>query len=263
MNSVNSLASISKCRNLTHLDLSLVRGGAIEFPRLKKAVSNLPELRELQLPSSMELTRTDSSAGNWPSKLFNMTIGGSLDPQIMSTFDWPSGIYRLELKRCKNLDTPILESILCNEQLREKLEILYLHNENANMFSELESTVLYVLGKLTYLKMPLDFMEYLCIVPVPDGMQPLPLRILELTQPYFDDELASDFSGELEKALNHNLCNLWALGIGESSLPHIQDAYKRIDDEIWKHVEECSDDELDKLTIEDLGIYTIDDDPII
>lgn len=192
-----------------------------------------------------------------------MTIGGSLDPQIMSTFDWPPNIYRLELRRCKNLDTPILESILCNEQLREKLEILHLNNENANMFSELESTVLYVLERLTYLKMPLDFMEYLCIVPVPDGVQPLPLRILELTQPYFDDELAVDFSGELEKALNHNLCNLWALGVGESSLLHIQDAYKRIDDEIWKHVEVSSDDELDKLAIEDLGIYTIDDDPIV
>jgi hypothetical protein len=246
-----------------HLDLRLARGGVIEFSRLKKTVSNLPELRTLQLPSSMEITRTDSSAGDWPPKLYSMTVGGYLDSEVMSTFNWPPNIRRLELKRCKNLDTPILESILCNEQLLEKLETLYLSRENANMFSELESTVLYVLRNLTYLRMPLDFMEYLCIVPVPDGMQPLPLRILELTRPYFDNELAVEFSDELEKAMNENLCNLWALGIGESSLQYIQDVYQKIDDEIWKHVETSSDDELDKLAIEDLGIYTIDDDPIV
>lgn len=211
----------------------------------------------------MEITRVDGSAGQWPPKLCSMTVGGFLDSHIMSTFDWPPNIHRLELRRCKDLDTPILESILCNEQLREKLETLHLHNENANMFSDSESTIVYALRNLTYLKMPLDFMEFLCILPVPDGMESLPLRILELTRQYFDGEPNLDFSEELKQALNQNLCNLWALGIGESSLPNIEDAYKQIDDEIWKHVEESSDAELDKLAIEDLGIYTIDDDPIV
>ena len=58
------------------------------------------------------------------------------------------------------------------------------------------------------------------------------------------------------------ISRLWALGIGGRSLPYIEDAYREIDNEIWKHVEESSDDELDKLAIEDLGIYTIDDDPM-
>ncbi|OOQ83063.1 hypothetical protein PEBR_38486 [Penicillium brasilianum] len=259
---VNSLASISKCQNLMHLDLRLARGGALEFSRLKKTVSNLPDLRTLQLPSSMEITHTDNSAGVWPPKLYSMTIGGSLNPHVMSTFDWPSNIRQLILKRCKNLDTPILESLLCNEQLLEKLETLTLDNENATMFSDSdsESTVLYLLRNLTSLKMPLDFMEYLCILPVPDALPPLPLRILELTHPYFDDQLPVDFSAELEKALTQNLRNLWALGVGETCLKYIKDAYKKIDDKIWKHVEESSDEELDKLAIEDLGIYTIDDD---
>jgi hypothetical protein len=262
LDSVNSLASISKCQNLMHLDLRLARGGALEFSRLKKTVSNLPDLRLLQLPSSMEITHTDNSAGVWPLKLYSMTIGGSLNPHVMSTFDWPANIRQLILKRCKNLDTQILESLLCNEQLLEKLETLTLDNENAAMFSESdsESTVLYLLRNLTSLKMPLDFMEYLCILPVPDALPPLPLRILELTHPYFDDELTVDFSEELEKALIENLRNLWALGVGETCLKYIKGAYKKIDDEIWKHVEESSDEELDKLAIEDLGIYTIDDD---
>jgi hypothetical protein len=192
-----------------------------------------------------------------------MTVGGVLDPQIMATFDWPPHLNKLELKRCKNLDTPILEGILYNEQLREKLATLHVHKDNANMFSGFgESTVLYSLRSLTYLKIPLDFLESLNIVPFRGGMDPLPLRILELTSSYFADELEFTFSEDLQQALCQNLRNLWALGIGESSLPYLEDVYQEIDEEIWKHVEESSDDELDKLAIEDLGIYTIDDDPM-
>lgn len=234
----------------------------MEFSRLKKTVGNLPDLQTLQLPSSMVITHTDHSAGVWPPKLYSMTIGGSLNPHVMDTFDWPSNIRQLILKRCKNLDIPDFESLLFNEQLLEKLEGLTLDNENTNMFSslDLESTVLYLLRNLTYLKMPLDFAEWLCILPVPNGVPPLSLRVLELTHPYFDNQVRVDFSGELENALNENLRNIWALGVGETCLKYIKDAYKKIDNEIWKHVEESSDDELDKLAIEDLGIYTIDDD---
>lgn len=259
---MNSLASLSKCRKLEHLDLSLVLGD-IKFAQLKKTVSNLPDLGILKLPSSMEITRVDDWVGEWPLKLYSMTVGGVLDPEIMATFDWPPQLSTLELNRCKNLDTPILEGILSNEQLRERLKTLHVRKDNANMFSGFgETTILYSLRSLTYLKIPFDFTEYLNIIPVPDGMEALPLRILELTLPYFDDEFDFIFSEELREALRQNLRNLWALGIGESSLPHIEDAYKEIDDEIWKHVEESSDDELDKLAIEDLGIYTIDDDPM-
>ncbi|KAJ5390058.1 uncharacterized protein N7496_001126 [Penicillium cataractarum] len=262
---VNSLASISKCQNLVHLDLTLARGGAIEFSRLKKTVSNLPDLQTLQLPSSMVITHTNHSAGAWPPKLYSMTIGGSLNPHVMDAFDWPSNLRQLILKRTKNLDIPDFESLLFNDQLLEKLESLTLDNENTNMFSslDLESTVLYLLRNLTYLKMPLDFAEWLCILPIPNGLSPLSLRVLELTHPYFDNQVRVDFSRELKTALNENLRNIWALGVGETCLKYIKDAYKKIDNEIWKHVEESSDDELDKLAIEDLGIYTIDDDPIV
>ena len=260
---MNSLASLSKCRNLEHLDLSLVLGGAIEFPQLKKTVSNLPKLWILKLPSSMEITRVDNSVGEWPQKLTSMTVGGVLDPQIMATFDWPPHLDTLELKRCKNLDTPILEGILRNEQLPGKLATLHVHKDNANMFSaSSETNVLYSLRSLTYLKIPVDFLDCLSIAPFPSGMDPLPLRILELTSPYFTDELDLTFSEDLQQALCQSLRNLWALGIGESSFPYIEDVYQKIDEEIWKHVEESSDDELDKLAIEDLGIYTIDDDPM-
>ena len=106
--------------------------------------------------------------------------------------------------------------------------------------------VLALFFSLTYLNIPFDFTEYLNIIPVPDGIEALPLRILELTHPYFDDEFDFIFSEELQEALDQNLRGLWALGIGESSLRHIEDVYKEIDDEIWKHVEESSDDELNK-----------------
>ncbi|KAJ5174757.1 uncharacterized protein N7482_000634 [Penicillium canariense] len=257
---VNGLAAISKCRELRHLDLRLVRGRSIDFPRIKKAVSNLQQLRSLFLPATMEMTPTDSSAGEWPPRLSYMTVGGYFNPELMPTFNWPPNISKLQLRYCTELDTPVLKNIFSNEQLRTSLKGLILNNTNWEMFSEEESDVLYSLPNLDYLKMPLDFMKYLMILPVRHERQPLPLRTLELTQRYFRDDLNFNFSEELLKALSNNLRNLWALGIGESSLDDIKDSYKRIDDEIWKHVETSSDDEFDKLGIEDVGIYTIDDD---
>ena len=37
------------------------------------------------------------------------------------------------------------------------------------------------------------------------------------------------------------ISRLWALGIGGRSLPYIEDAYREIDNEIWKHVEGVAD----------------------
>lgn len=232
----------------------------IGFSLLKRTVSNLPELLTLNLPSGMELA---TSTGHWPSKLSSMVIGGTLSADLMADFDWPPNIRRIELKQCKNLDTPILESLLSNQQIRTKLEALIIDRDNRDMFTdELDTTVLYGLERLFYLKVPLDFVEFLAILPPPSELHSLPLRILELTSQYYQDEVQFDFADELQAALDQNLRHLWALGVGESSLRYIEEAYSSIDDKIWSHIEAYPEDELTKAGIDDVGIYTIDDDPL-
>ncbi|KAJ5684290.1 uncharacterized protein N7477_000635 [Penicillium maclennaniae] len=238
--SVNSLPALSKCQNLLELNLSLVSGHVIPFHRLKKAISSLPKLRKLELPASMSLTHTDKSAGSWPPKLRSLKIGGTLDP------------------RCTNLTAVVLYSVLENEQLRERLESLDLDNTNEEMCSDQASDSLYWLPKLIYLKIPVDVTKDLLLLPPPEGLPSLPLRALELTRPYFAEEpLGFDLPNEMLKAFKQNLPNLWAFGISEKCVHLVKEREEELDDEIWNHIDEADDDELEKL--EDLGLYILDD----
>ena len=256
--SVNSLPALSKCQNLLELNLSLVSGHVIPFHRLKKAISNLPKLGKLELPASMSLTHTDKSAGQWPPKLRSLKIGGTLDPGVMSSFEWPPSIAELSIWKCTNLTAVVLYSVLENEQLRERLESLVLDNTNEEMCTDQASDSLYWLPKLVYLKIPVDVTKDLLLLPPPEGLPSLPLRALELTRPYFDEEpLGFDLPDEMLKAFNQNLPNLWAFGISEKCMHLVKEREEELDEEIWNHIDEGDDDELEKL--EDLGLYTLND----
>ncbi|KAJ6131565.1 hypothetical protein N7523_001271 [Penicillium sp. IBT 18751x] len=256
--SVNSLPALSKCQNLLELKLSLVSGHAIPFHRLKKAISSLPKLRKLELPASMSLTHTDKSAGSWPPKLRSLKIGGTLDPRVMSTFEWPPSITELSIRKCSNLTAVVLYSVLENEQLRERLESLDLDNTNEEMCSDQASDSLYWLPNLIYLKIPVDVTKDLLLLPPPEGLPSLPLRALELTRPYFAEEpLGFDLPTEMLNAFKQNLPNLWAFGISEKCVHLVKGREEELDEEIWNHIDEADDDELEKL--EDLGLYILDD----
>ncbi|OQD77769.1 hypothetical protein PENDEC_c002G01421 [Penicillium decumbens] len=256
--SVNCLPALSKCHNLLVLNLSIISGQAIPFPRLKKTISSLPKLKKLELPPSMFLTHTDESAGQWPPELRSMKIGGTLDPSVMSTFEWPPSIAELSIRKCTNLNAVVLYSVLENEQLRERLQSLDLDNTNEKMFTDQASDGLYWLPNLIYLRIPVDVTKDLLLLPPPEGLPSLPLRALELTRPYFDGEsLEFNLPDELLKAFNQNMANLWALGISEKCLHMVKEREEELDEEIWKHIDEGDDDDLEKL--EDLGLYTLND----
>lgn len=256
--SVNCLPALSKCHNLLELNLSLVSGHVIPFPRLKKAVSSLPKLRKLELPATMSLTHTDESAGQWPPDLRSLKIGGTLEPRVMTTFEWPPSIAELSIWKCTNLSAVVLYSVLENEQLRERLQCLHLDNTNQEMCTDQASDSLYWLPRLIYLKIPVDVTRDLLLLPPPEGLPSLPLRALELTRPYFDEEpLGFSLPEELLRAFNQNMPNLWAFGISEKCLHMVKEREEEIDEEIWKHIDEGDDEELEKL--EDLGLYTLND----
>lgn len=257
--SVNCLPALSKCHNLLELNLSLISGQVIPFHRLKKAISSLWKLRKLELPASMSLTHTDESTGKWPPELRSLRIGGTLDPRVMGTFEWPPSISELSIWKCTNLSAVVLYSVLENEQLRERLQSLHLDNTNEEMCTDQASDSLYWLPNLISLKIPVDVTKDLLLLPPPGGLPSLPLRALELTRPYFDEEpLGFSLPDELLKAFHQNLPNLWAFGISEKCLHLVKEREEELDEEIWKHIDEGDDDELEKL--EDLGLYTLNDD---
>lgn len=253
---VNCLPALSKCQNLQVLDLSLVSGTSITFPRLKKAICNLSKLRSLQLPLSLSVTHTDS-IDQWPSQLRRMTIGGSLDPTVMRTFDWPPSISDLTIRKCTDLSTNAIESMLKNEQLRVGLRALDLDNSNEEMCADGASDVLYTLPNLFHLKIPVDLTNDLCILPTPDGLPRLPMRILELSNPYYEDPLGFDLGVQLSIALDRNLSNVWALGFSDKSVHMIKGKGKSIEKAVWKNIDKGDDKDLEYL--DDLGLYILRD----
>lgn len=255
--SVNSLPALSKCHNIHSLDLSLARGDSLTFPRLKKAISSLLKLEMLALPTSMSIIRPDNTI-HWPPRLCRMTIGGTLDPEVMSTFEWPPSMKDLSIWKCTNLNPNILYSVLQNDQLRICIQHLELDHSNWVMLADEESDILYSLPNLIYLKIPLDLTQDLLILPQPSGATILPLRALELTEKFYEDPIQFDVAGELVRALSQNLSNLWALGICMRCLEMVRGRERDLEKLIWKHVEEGDDDELEKL--DDLGLYALNDD---
>lgn len=194
----------------------------------------------------------------WPPHLCRMTIGGTLDPEVMSTFEWPPSMKKLSIWKCTNLNPNILHGVLENEQLRVCIQHLELVHSNWVMFADEESDILYSLPNLIYLKIPIDLTQYLHILPQPSGATILPLRALELTEQYYEDPIVFDVAGELVTALSQNLSNLWALGICTRCLEMVRGRERDMEKLIWKHVEEGDDDELEKL--DDLGLYALNDD---
>ncbi|KAF7718438.1 Uncharacterized protein PECH_005919 [Penicillium ucsense] len=268
---VNCLGLIAKCQRLKHLDMSLVPGSVFGFPRLKQLVHKLPELQILHLPRSMALTRTTQEDGRWPSKLSTMSLGGSMDAELMLDFDWPPSLSRLVLRHCISFDTPVMEDLLSHDHLCTHLQALTIGRSNLEMFEDgMGSEILYELQQLTYLKLPWDLLPYLFLVPpnVPgvadeEGEVPiLPLRVLEITKDYFSDHDAElDFSFSLSRALDENLRNLLALGIERSCRSLLESRFQELDAKIWDHVSSIPDSELMDSGIDDLGIYFIEEDP--
>lgn len=250
---VNCLPALSKCQDLRVLNLSLVSGTSIPFPRLKKAIRNLSKLSVLHLPLSMSVTHTDS-VDQWPPELGLMTIGGSLDPKVTRTFEWPPSITHLNIRKCTDLSMNALESVLQNEQLRVCLRTLVLENSNEGMGTGQVSDVLYTLPSLFRLRIPADLTRDLLVLPAPDGGLRLPIRVLELSRPYFEADLGFNLGDEISSALSRNLSAVCALGVGEDCLHLIEQKGKSIERAVWKNIDKSDDEDLEYL--DDIGLYT-------
>lgn len=231
----------------------------IEFSKIKKAISHLDKLECLRLPVSTHLTNPDV-ASEWPNTLSRLEVGGTFDLDAMPSFSWPPALISIHFQGCHDLNTPVLEAILQNPQLAASLKHLIIHRANKFILKDFETDIIYRLPNLISLKVPVDLLEYLLILPPPDLLPPLPLMELELTAQYYGGPIEINFSEALLHALSHNLPRLCALGLSSESFPLFQDHHDKIDELVWKHADKCPEEALDDL--EDLGIYMLHRGPI-
>jgi hypothetical protein len=212
---LDGLAALSMCKSLQQLDLSLLTDkqwteDCVKFPDLKRAISGLPNLVSVSLPLKMALLHTDDSVGDWPASLRSIKLGGTLDPEVMRRFHWPSHPFKLTIRGCQNLNTSTLESIFATENIREFLVSLHISSINKMMAEHTHCGILYSLPNLAYLRMPLDLTEDFLVLPAGDHI--LPLQMVELTEPYFG-WMQKDFTELLDQALHTNLCRVVSLGL--------------------------------------------------
>ncbi|CAI7580063.1 unnamed protein product [Penicillium glandicola] len=257
--SINSLAPLAKCKELSYLCLDLV-AEPIPLATLKKSISGLDKLQSLKLSSSMFIT-DECSTEDWPPNLRYLQVGGKFDVEKMSSFRWPRNLGGLTFCGCENLDTPILEEILINEQLCTTLSHLNIHRLNREMFEEGPSEILSALIALQSLRIPIDLLYDLLILPAFDPMgSPMSIRELELTEPYDDDFSTVIDPDDLCKALKMNLSRVCYLSISPGCLKIIPEAsHAKIDKWVWKNIDKCPEEELDSLF--DLGFDVMDKEP--
>lgn len=256
---INSLAPLSKCKELSHLSLSLV-AEPIALSALKKAISSLNKLESLELPSSMFIT--DGGSGeDWPHNLKSLQVGGKFDIEAMSSFRWPKNLISLTLSGCDNLSSFVLENILINEQLCTTLRSLTISRSNREMFADRPSGILEALFTLKSLRIPIDLLYGFLILPAfdPKG-SPLSIRELELTAPYDANFATVIDTDDLCRALKMNLARVCALGISPGCFEIVpESSHAKIDKWVWKNIDQCPEDELDSLF--DLGLYVLDAEP--
>lgn len=215
IHSTNCLPSLSKCGNLRHLDLSLVRDH-IPFANLKKAISHLQKLISLRLPRSTILTVDDGpSYLAWPPRLSRLQLSGSF-PSSVGTFSWPDSLTSLTLKNCTNLSVGPISDLLSSPQLARTLNRLRISNSNRDLQPESINAIPAFLPGLKFLSVPGDLvLETFFDMLRSFHRTPLALEVLELDAPY--TESAPEFTTEtLLDALRKGLSNLRAIGFHEA-----------------------------------------------
>lgn len=242
-------------------------GSSIDFPKLKKAISGLAKLESLVLPSSMTLTHTDDSMGQWPQLLTVMKIGGHIDSKTMLTFCWPQNLESLILHRCTNLKPSTLGAILTNRQLFQGLRELTIDANNEGLMDSPEPEpepelpalfVLWEMEKLLYVKLPAHLATFL-LTCANRLSPPSPLRALELTSPRNGDYAGWEIWPELFlETLAEKINNVWSLVVCPDAMAMLGTSQQEIDDEIWLHIPDEDDDHFhDPALVEFESIYPL------
>lgn len=219
--SSNSLPSLSKCLNLTHLDLSLV-SDPIPFPQLKKTIHNHRRLTSLHLPRSTFLNNNTNlnnhpeSHFDWPPRLRILQLSGTFSPTTIPSFAWPPRLTSLSLIECTDLSVTALASLLSSPQLASSLRTLSIAPFNRNLHPESVNAVPAFLPGLFRLSVPGDLVEDSFFDILAHLAPPLALEVLEFVDPVAGGDGTLGFStAALLEALEGGLANLRAVGFAD------------------------------------------------
>lgn len=95
----------------------------------------------------MDLTLTESSAGEWPPQLSQLSIGGIVNRDVFHAFDWPPALTAITLDYYPLLRR--LKVALCSQVLRISLKGLHIRGD-IFPYDEFEgSDILYQLPNLS------------------------------------------------------------------------------------------------------------------
>ncbi|KAK9855873.1 hypothetical protein MYU51_001515 [Penicillium brevicompactum] len=250
----NSLAPISKCKELTYLSLGLV-AETLALSDLRKAVVHLNKLESLQLPPSMVITE-DISDDDWPPNLKILGVGGCFDLEAMPTFKWPPALETLNLVDCEYL-AAVLEVAAMNQQLCTSLKELTIPSYHCDALAEEPPVGLSHFVALRCLRIPIDGMFGTDMSPVFDVYNlPRSMRELVLTTAV-EEGFSKVDTDEMCKVLRGKISQVCGLGMSPSCYKLIPRATRAIIDKlVWENIDDCPEDELDNLF--DLGLYVTD-----
>jgi len=155
---VNSFASLSKCYNLSELDLSLVYP-SLPFVRLKKAIRKLDKLEFLSLPKSTTIIVERSACVQWPPRLRHIRFSGRFPINSMEFFSWPEQLSSLTLIGCIDLSVNAISTLICSRHLGRQLRHLGISYDNKFLQPESINAVPRFLPNLRSLSVPGDLLQ--------------------------------------------------------------------------------------------------------
>lgn len=239
---VNCLPALSKCRNIRHLDLSLV-GEPLPFQNLKKALSSLSKLLTLRLPRSTSLDEFQAQRSqlvSWPPHLYRLQFSGSFSPTAIPSFAWPPSLTSLALKNCSDLSVNNLGSLISSPHLATCLSRLTISGSNRNLSPESINAIPAFLPGLNFLSIPGDLVEESFFDMLNYMVPPLALEVLEFGNPFFEATLGFS-TASLVESFATGLGNLRAVGFADAFLTEqrIQED-EEIDNVLQKRVREKS-----------------------
>lgn len=158
--SVNSFAALSKCTNLTYLNLSLM-SASVSTKTLFKTLQSLRHLQTLFFPRTSINNGTDQLGAirEWPPKLKTLHLAGGIDDHFLYEYMTvvPKSLQILSIQHCPMVFTLALQDIL-SILGQHLLQLTILHPMNKLPMGALDET-LSLCPKLTALRISADFIS--------------------------------------------------------------------------------------------------------
>lgn len=177
----SNLISVSKCRKLRILDLSLVLE-VMSFDEIKHAIRNLTNLKTLRLPKRTSLTLSANNIA-WPPNLTTFQFGGNVPretPSCSKEFSWPEKLTSLTFHVGKYSTVAAILIVLGNSHVKQNLRRLRITSQCETSSVNIMLDISRYIPKVKFLSLPASDATSIVITEMQIPENPLELEILEL-----------------------------------------------------------------------------------